>query len=29
VFAEILSLTKTDFPEIGFSMDQEGNFFFK
>ena len=29
VFAEILSLTNTDFPEIGFSMDQEGNFFFK
>ena len=29
VFAEILSLTNTDFPEVGFSMDQEGNFFFK
>lgn len=29
VFAEIISLTNTDFPEVGFSMDAEGNFSFK
>ena len=29
VFNEILKLTQTDFPEIGFTMDDEGNFFFK